>query len=326
MSDTTFFQQRTITDIADWDSSYFGSSIGLVQLTPGRFHCVQQVVDIGPLQVLRLAVNQSVAARGQGATSRYAAVMFDESHDGDFSHVRIQRDRLVLLPPHLEFNACVKEQGFRCTACFVAAEYVEDYYLTLTGSPLTLPVENSTGLIANDATSERVKTCVDSLFNAAVNNMEIIEQAQYRAAILDEIVTLILRPLQSLAVSADDQPQPRIAKAHRLVNRLEDFIMHNPGNPVRLIDLCQHAEVSERALQYAFRHVLGVSPIQYLTRCRLHQVHTALSQQTSHQTTVSAEACRWGFWHLSEFAQAYRIQFGELPSETLNAKKLPDVP
>jgi AraC family ethanolamine operon transcriptional activator len=27
-------------------------------------------------------------------------------------------------------------------------------------------------------------------------------------------------------------------------------------------------------------------------------------------------AARWGFWHLSHFANDYRRMFGELPSET----------
>ncbi|QDS88185.1 transcriptional regulator EutR [Rosistilla ulvae] len=321
MNGSSVFRQQIISDIADWDSSAFGSAIDIVQLTPGRFSSTQQIVDLGCLQVLRMSVNQAVAARGRGATSRYAAVMFDDSHEGDFAHVRIQRDRLVVLPPDLDFDACVKQQGFRCTATFISSQYVEDYYRTLTGQTLCLPAENKTGLIADDAIAARVQLCVDALLDAASNNDECVQHAEYRAAIIDELTTLMLRPLQSLAISEDEKPQPQIAKAHRLVNQLEDYIIGNPGITVRLIDLCEHASVSERTLQYAFQRVLGLSPMQYLTRCRLHQVHAALNQATAQTTTVSAEACRWGFWHLGEFAQAYRTQFGELPSETLQASK-----
>lgn len=35
------------------------------------------------------------------------------------------------------------------------------------------------------------------------------------------------------------------------------------------------------------------------------------------ETTVAAIARRWGFAHLSRFAQRYHAEFGEQPSETL---------
>jgi len=34
-------------------------------------------------------------------------------------------------------------------------------------------------------------------------------------------------------------------------------------------------------------------------------------------------AARWGFWHLSHFANDYRRMFGELPSETLRSSAHP---
>jgi AraC family ethanolamine operon transcriptional activator len=37
--------------------------------------------------------------------------------------------------------------------------------------------------------------------------------------------------------------------------------------------------------------------------------------------SVKAAALAYGFWHLSDFAQAYREQFGEVPSETLGRSR-----
>ena len=82
-------------------------------------------------------------------------------------------------------------------------------------------------------------------------------------------------------------------------------------------DMCKAAFVSERTLQYAFREILGMTPMAYLMRLRLHRVRQALRAATYGSTTVSAEALKWGFWHFGEFSHAYKACFGDLPSETL---------
>jgi transcriptional regulator GlxA family with amidase domain len=62
---------------------------------------------------------------------------------------------------------------------------------------------------------------------------------------------------------------------------------------------------------------MGLSPVTYLIRLRLHRVRQALLAANEGTTTVSTEALNWGFWHFGEFSRAYRECFGELPSDTL---------
>jgi len=89
------------------------------------------------------------------------------------------------------------------------------------------------------------------------------------------------------------------------------------GATLYVADRCQAAGVSERTLEYAFKAVLGLTPVAYLIRLRLHRVRQALLAAPRGSTTVSAEALRWGFWHFGEFSRAYKDCFGELPSDTL---------
>jgi AraC family ethanolamine operon transcriptional activator len=84
--------------------------------------------------------------------------------------------------------------------------------------------------------------------------------------------------------------------------------------------LCRVAAVSERTLEYAFKEVMGLTPVTYLIRLRLHRVRRALLASTQGSTTVSTEALNWGFWHFGEFSRAYKDCFDELPSDTLRRK------
>jgi AraC-like DNA-binding protein len=110
----------------------------------------------------------------------------------------------------------------------------------------------------------------------------------------------------------------RTRQAQSLIVKVaEDHALSQTSANTYVTDLCKAAGVSERTLEYAFKAVMGLTPVAYLTRLRLHRVRQALLAAAPGSTTVSAEALRWGFWHFGEFSRAYRECFGELPSETL---------
>jgi transcriptional regulator GlxA family with amidase domain len=89
------------------------------------------------------------------------------------------------------------------------------------------------------------------------------------------------------------------------------------GEHLSVSDLCRAVGVSERTLEYAFRDIMGLTPVAYLIRLRLHRVRQGLLAGTHGSTTVSREALNWGFWHFGDFSRAYKDCFGELPSDTL---------
>jgi transcriptional regulator GlxA family with amidase domain len=106
-----------------------------------------------------------------------------------------------------------------------------------------------------------------------------------------------------------------------VVKAAEDYALSHVDERIYVTDLCRAAAVSERALEYAFREVMGLTPVAYLIRLRLHRVRQALLAGTHGSTTVSAVALDWGFWHFGEFSRAYKGCFGELPSDTLRRKQ-----
>lgn len=77
--------------------------------------------------------------------------------------------------------------------------------------------------------------------------------------------------------------------------------------------------VTARALQKAFQRSGQPPPMTYLRRLRLEHAHTEFVDSDPATVTVTDVAGRWGFVHLGRFADQYRRQFGESPSETLRA-------
>ena len=136
-------------------------------------------------------------------------------------------------------------------------------------------------------------------------------------------IELLERLLVALGASTDFQharsDHTRQAQG-RLVKIAEDYALAHAGDRLYVTDLCTATGVSERTLEYAFREVMGMTPVAYLIRLRLHRVRQALRAASLGSTTVSAEALNWGFWHFGEFSRAYKDCFGELPSDTLRRK------
>jgi transcriptional regulator GlxA family with amidase domain len=144
-------------------------------------------------------------------------------------------------------------------------------------------------------------------------------EAERSAAQVELLETL----LATLDVADDFEPNrsDRTRQAQSLIVKIaEDHALSQTGATLYVTDLCKAAGVSERTLEYAFKEVMGLTPVAYLIRLRLHRVRQALLATTPGSTTVSAEALFWGFWHFGEFSRAYKDCFGELPSDTLLRK------
>jgi AraC family ethanolamine operon transcriptional activator len=137
-----------------------------------------------------------------------------------------------------------------------------------------------------------------------------------RAARVELLETLL--PVIGVAEQLEPTRRDRTRQAHSdIVRAAEAHALSHVGEPVSVSDLCRVAGASERALEYAFREVMGLTPVAYLIRLRLHRVRQGLLAGTHASTTVTTEALNWGFWHFGEFSRAYKDCFGELPSDTL---------
>jgi AraC-like DNA-binding protein len=109
----------------------------------------------------------------------------------------------------------------------------------------------------------------------------------------------------------DDGARRRIA-----VERARRYIWEHLADPIRLADLCSHAHLQPRSLEYGFRRLVRLAPMAYVRMLRLGQVRTQLLQGGEATRSISEIALDAGFSHLSQFVVDYKRVFGETPSTT----------
>ena len=128
----------------------------------------------------------------------------------------------------------------------------------------------------------------------------------------------LLSPAASMVREAGPRPHAQRARLqrHLAVMRACEFVDSHLRAPIALIDLCEAAGVSTRALEYGFADFYGLGPMAYVRNLRLCRVRHDL---LDHADSVSSAARRWSFTHMGQFSHDYRALFGEMPSKTLAA-------
>src|SRR5579875_3777211 len=122
--------------------------------------------------------------------------------------------------------------------------------------------------------------------------------------------------VQSDSFSAAGARQPLPASLAHALGWLERRL----DEPIRLDHLAAAAGVRPRTLEAHFRLYLGTTPLGWVRRTRLARARQQLLAP-GNATNVTEVALANGFGQLGRFAGQYRRQFGETPSQTLNAAR-----
>ena len=104
-----------------------------------------------------------------------------------------------------------------------------------------------------------------------------------------------------------------------LVVQLCDYIHAHMEAGVTLTDLEVFSGLSARSLQVAFKKNLGCTPMQWLTKQKLHIIRARLVNAAPSESITSLAGAY--FPNLGDFARYYKRQFGELPSQTRDRKR-----
>lgn len=162
--------------------------------------------------------------------------------------------------------------------------------------------------------TEGLRTFMRGVFEMLAREPDLLDNAAVRSQLRHAAQSNALETLVSAAQAAQAADQtPVCPRRHgALVAQARARIEHDPETPMTVAALCVSLRVSRRTLQAAFQDVLGMAPAAYLRAERLAGARRALRGAS----TVTEAAAQWGFWHFGHFAQDYRRQFGELPSQT----------
>lgn len=310
----------TIVDIDDAASAWRDIELldmDAVQLKSMPCRVRRVIVRLDACAVVFHSTNARVRTRTRVQPGMVAYAAFAPNTQGTVNGVTVH-PRLMVSAAPWQTASFVAEPGWESLSFLVGARDLRDRLTSCKGMEgFRLPQ----GVEALQVDRDKVRVLYDwgrRLVRAAESDPFAFERgrdAPERAR--RELFEHLLSTLQGARASEPSAVERTRQARSRIVQLAEDHAMSRIEDRLQVSDLCRAAGVSERSLEYAFKDVLGLSPVSYLLRLRLHRVRQALLATTSGASTVSGEALKWGFGHFGDFSQAYKECFGELPSQTL---------
>jgi AraC family ethanolamine operon transcriptional activator len=289
----------------------------VINLDPDEFVYKQVTVPLDECVLIYQHTNKAMRTRSRIYQNFESCFVLGPQAYGSFDGRKMSPFTMIAAGPGAQANL-VLDDSFDIVALIVPPRGL-DKHLGLRGKSrdFSIPVDPEVWHPETEAARD--------LFELGIRIIETAEEkpsifndnrwARYGAQV--EFMDALLAIIETCSKDESVDTDKRGISYSQVVRTCEDYTLGLDGRRPYMSELCEAAQVSERTLQKAFKEIMGMSPVTYLHRLRLHRARDELRKAESGSTTVTDVALNWGFWHFGEFSRAYKNCFGEVPSKTL---------
>jgi AraC family ethanolamine operon transcriptional activator len=284
------------------------------QLGRGPFQGQLQFLQLGGIQVFRLAVNRMMHIEGWPPSGCFGCFPVLAANENAVWHGRrLKVGQVRVFDPSQDADHVTAPAHYQLVALAVEGDLYRHEVPMLGGLDLEERRVGREVITTNPAWCRALQSHLVDLINLAQARPDLPAPSGrwIEEECLRRFAGLLARP-------NDDRAAYQPSNRARLVRRAEDYLRAHLEHPLSVLHLCRELDVSERTLHYAFQEARALSPMAYVQAVRLNAVRQELKAAAAGTATIHAISRRWGFFHTGEFAAAYRRLFGELPSQTLN--------
>lgn len=233
-----------------------------------------------------------------------------------FNTEAIQDDEIQIYGPGVElmYHAAGASRWINFTAPQAALQRVAEARI---GRPLMLPARGVASTRLHRGRRAYLRQLADDAFALA----RTLQPSAIGAVLAQEISrAFVVAYVDALCEAEMAHRAPRTSTAwrhHLVILACERLVLATGMTDIDLTEVARRSGYTLRSIELIFRDSVGMTPGRYFMNMRLNgTLRDLLAAGTA--CSVTEVASRWGFRHLSRFAEQYRKAFGELPSQTLN--------
>jgi AraC-like DNA-binding protein len=315
-------ERREVSVVRITDPTAVGDSVevydmDVINLDPEDFEYRQVIVPLEECSLIYQHTNTALRTRSRIYEDFESCFILGPHARGSFDGKELHPFALIAAGPGAQAEVIV-DNDYENVGWLVPPQ-VLDKHLALRGKKrdFAIPEDPEVWHPAEEVARDLFELGA-RIAEAAENTPEIFDDshwARYGAQV--EFMDSLLATIESCDPDETVDTDKKGRSYSQIVRTCEDYTLNLEGRRPYMSELCATANVSERTLQNAFNNIMGMSPLTYLHRLRLHRARDELRKAKSGSTTVTDVAMNWGFWHFGEFSRAYKNCFGEVPSRTL---------
>ena len=302
---------RRVQDMEELNRVISGSAFEVIQPRPGVLDASVSHAQAGELSVDQGNINLPMRVRGSLDPHRCTIGLFKPGPEAAYNGNPVDSSTLLWFAPGSELDGHHRE-AHQWTAVTLPAEWIAAMATAARRPRNLFSLVACRALRPEPDDLREIQWAADAIVRGSPSNDgHVIDDRWLANSVRDSL---------SASCSALDDPAgretPHTIAQFRIARQAERHMRERLADPIPIDELCVTLRVSRRYLEYAFRSAVGISPSRYARLLRLHEVRRRLRQPGA-ETTVTHEALRMGFNHLSQFAIQYKNIFGESPSATL---------
>ncbi len=304
---------QTFSDPDDYASSIRATRAELTVTGRGSFAAKLTRIDLHRLWMQRFSDNLPRVAHSASFPGR-AIISFRIDPGPSLVWGGAELQPINILRHHEGGASFQHSSGSACWgAMSLPVEAMDSVGAAIAGCDLTPPRD---ALIANPspAAMARLQRLHAAAGQLAERSPEIIANPDAARGLEQALIEAMVACLGGGEVREDRSAQ----RQHQLImRRFRHVLEAYPDGAVYLPQICQMIGVSQRTLRRCCQEQIGMGPMRFLLRRRMHLARQALREADPAAATVTAIATQFGFWELGRFAAEYKILFAEPPSATL---------
>ncbi len=294
------------------------------QLEPGSLQGIALGLNVGPVEITYNRYGRKIYYRGTPPDGNIALILnLNQSEQGVWVGERFTESDIFI-------QCADKEAELYTPSSYEILVFVIPEWM-LADLIYNLTLENPDNILKNHSvhtpTPEQLvtlRTAGREILNTAAgynDERDYASSLERLAESLVEITALTLAEFQVMNSKAKTCKAPSCRRQTQLIRKTREFCIEHSNETLRISDLCRELEVSERTLRHVFRERINMSPLDYLKKIKLNQAYKKLRSSDHNKIMIKQVALDHGFPHLGQFSRDYRNLFGELPSQTLSAKR-----
>ena len=292
------------------DCEVVGWALDYYQIEPGRLTAFVAARKVGDIWMMTKQVNLRIEVVGAPPDDHFTIISPDAGQEAWANGFRLRDSDALLLRP----EAAVHLVGGPTTVVQAHVPFGMLRRAGMDGEDFR-SIDNRDGALVVNLASD-VAGSLRRLMSSAIVATQRLDGQERRELKLAASAGTVIRQ----AVRQHRRAQLGRSEPWRTISRAREYIEANLHRPIRVKHVGDYAAASVSKLERTFQRELCVTPSRYILARRLHAVNRDLGSVGHGDIKISDLAMQYGFRHLGRFSAAYRAQFGELPSQTLQAR------